>query len=188
MRSSALPLQLLTSGRPILPQQARLLFEGLFTTITNVNFDPETVAQLTEKVRAAKQEVLLAAPIVPEPAEDYDMAQLWHDPDEDRRSLRSFVLFGLRGMAAYAYHAQVTGYTDGDINRFFCTALHDLAHETDKEKLFQLVHDTGMMAYRVMELLDKANTALSASQSRWKCRSPSRKARLSSFPATTSTI
>lgn len=150
--------QLLTSGRPILPQQARLLFEGLFTTITNVNFDPETVAQLTEKVRAAKQEVLLAAPIVPEPAEDYDMAQLWHDPDEDRQSLRSFVLFGLRGMAAYAYHAQVTGYTDGDINRFFCTALHDLAHETDKEKLFQLVHDTGMMAYRVMELLDKANT------------------------------
>ena len=150
--------QLPTSDAPIPQQQARLLFEGLFTTITNVNFDPETVRQLTEKVRAAKQEVLLAAPIVPEPAEDYDMAQLWHDPDEDRRSLRSFVLFGLRGMAAYAYHAQVTGYTDGDINRFFCTALHDLAHETDKEKLFQLVHDTGMMAYRVMELLDKANT------------------------------
>ena len=150
--------QLLTSDAPIPQQQARLLFEGLFTTITNVNFDPETVAQLTAKIRAAKQDVLLAAPIVPEPMPDYDMAQLWHDPDEDRRSLRSFVLFGLRGMAAYAYHAQVLGYTDGELDRFFCTALRDLAHETDKEKLFALVHTTGLMAYRVMELLDKANT------------------------------
>ena len=150
--------QLLAVGQPLAQTQARLLFEGLFTTITNVNFDPETVRQLTGKIRSARQEVLLAAPIVPEPSEDYDMAQLWHDPDEDRRSLRSFILFGLRGMAAYAYHAQVTGYTDDEINRFFCTALYDLAHETDKEKLFQLVHDTGWMAYRVMELLDKANT------------------------------
>ena len=46
----------------------------------------------------------------------------------------------------------------GEIDTFFCTALSTLAHEQDKEKLFQLVQETGLMAYRVMELLDKANT------------------------------
>ena len=94
----------------------------------------------------------------PAPVGDYDMKQLWQEPDEDIRSLKSTVLFGLRGMAAYTYHARVLGYTDGEIDTFFCTALSTLAHEQDKEKLFQLVQETGLMAYRVMELLDKANT------------------------------
>ena len=150
--------QLLAVDQPIPPQTALLMEEGLFTTITNVNFDAGTVAQLTEKIRAAKQEALLGAPIVPEAAEDYDMNGLWQDPDEDRRSLRSFVLFGLRGMAAYAYHARVLGFTDGEIDRFFCTALHGVAHERGTDELFRLVEETGLMAFRIMELLDKANT------------------------------
>mgnify|MGYP000818459398 FL=1 len=50
------------------------------------------------------------------------------------------------------------GYTDGEIDLFFCTALRALAEENDKDKLFKLVEDTGIMAYRVMAELDKANT------------------------------
>ena len=145
-------------GQPIQPPQALLLLEGLFTTITNVNFDPETVRQLTEKVWEAKNAAFATACPAPAPVGDYDMKQLWQEPDEDIRSLKSTVLFGLRGMAAYTYHARVLGYTDGEIDTFFCTALSTLAHEQDKEKLFQLVQETGLMAYRVMELLDKANT------------------------------
>ena len=86
------------------------------------------------------------------------MQKLWQEPDPDRKSLCSFVLFGLRGMAAYSYHARVLGYTDGEIDLFFCTALRAIAQERDKDKLFQLVEDTGRMAYRVMAELDKANT------------------------------
>ena len=145
-------------GQPIQPPQALLLLEGLFTTITNVNFDPETVRQLTEKGWEAKNAAFATACPAPAPVGDYDMKQLWQEPDEDIRSLKSTVLFGLRGMAAYTYHARVLGYTDGEIDTFFCTALSTLAHEQDKEKLFQLVQETGLMAYRVMELLDKANT------------------------------
>ena len=145
-------------GQPIQPPQALLLLEGLFTTITNVNFDPETVRQLTEKVWEAKNAAFATACPAPAPVGDYDMKQLWQEPDEDIRSLKSTVLFGLRVMAAYTYHARVLGYTDGEIDTFFCTALSTLAHEQDKEKLFQLVQETGLMAYRVMELLDKANT------------------------------
>ena len=149
---------LLDIGRPIRPPQALLLTEGLFTTITNVNFDPQTVAQLTDKVWKAKQEAFASASPAPAPVSDYDMQKLWQEPDPDRKSLCSFVLFGLRGMAAYSFHARVLGYTDGEIDLFFCTALRAIAQERDKDKLFQLVEDTGRMAYRVMAELDKANT------------------------------
>ena len=149
---------LLDIGKPIQPPQALLLLEGLFTTITNVNFDPETVAQLTDKVWKAKQKAFASACPAPSPVGDYDMEKLWQEPDPDVKSLKSFVLFGLRGMAAYSYHARVLDYTDGEIDLFFCTALRALAEESDKDKLFKLVEDTGIMAYRVMALLDKANT------------------------------
>ena len=106
----------------------------------------------------AKQEAFASASPAPAPVSDYDMQKLWQEPDPDRKSLCSFVLFGLRGMAAYSYHARVLGYTDGEIDLFFCTALRAIAQERDKDKLFQLVEDTGRMAYRVMAELDKANT------------------------------
>ena len=102
---------LLDIGRPIRPPQALLLTEGLFTTITNVDFDPQTVAQLTDKVWKAKQEAFASASPAPAPVSDYDMQKLWQEPDPDVKSLKSFVLFGLRGMAAYSYHARVLGYT-----------------------------------------------------------------------------
>ncbi len=50
------------------------------------------------------------------------MKDLWND-NEDIRSLKSLILFGLRGMAAYAYHAMVLGYTDKDVNEFFYEGL-----------------------------------------------------------------
>ena len=148
---------LLDIGKPIQPPQALLLTEGLFTTITNVNFDPQTVAQLTDKVWKAKQEAFASACPAPSPVGDYDMEKLWQEPDPDVKSLKSFVLFGLRGMAAYSYHARVLGYTDGEIDLFFCTALRALAEGSDKDKLFQLVEDTGRMAYRVMAEIGRAH-------------------------------
>ena len=144
----ALAGQLCAAQEAPSPDTMLLLLEGLFTTITNVNFDPQTVAQMTEQVHAA----------CPAPAVDYNMQDLWQEPDEDMRSLKSFVLFGLRGMAAYAYHARVLNHADPEIDQFFCRALQALAAEQDKTKLFVLVEETGQMAYRVMELLDTANT------------------------------
>ena len=144
----ALAGQLCAEEEPPAPDTMLLLLEGLFTTITNVNFDPQTVAQLTEQVHAA----------FPAPAADYNMQDLWQEPDEDVRSLKSFVLFGLRGMAAYTYHARVLNRTDAELDRFFCRALQAIAAEQDKTSLFVLVEETGQMAYRAMELLDAANT------------------------------
>ena len=141
--------QLIGEGRAPAPEQALLLMQGLFTTITNVNFDEHTVGQLIEKIHAA----------CPGIAEDYDMQQLWQEPDPDVLSLKCFVLFSLRGMAAYNYHARVLGRIDPELDRFFCTALQavgDPGQTTDA--LWQLVQATGEASYRCMELLDAANT------------------------------
>ena len=140
--------QLIGEGRAPAPEQALLLMEGLFTTITNVNFDPQTVDQLTESIHAA----------CPGIGFDYDMANLWHEPDEDIRSLKSFVLFSLRGMAAYNYHARVLGRIDPELDRFFCEALQAVGSECSIDALWALVQKTGKASYRCMELLDAANT------------------------------
>ena len=140
--------QLIGEGRAPAPEQALLLMEGLFTTITNVNFDPQTVDQLTESIHAA----------CPGIGFDYDMANLWHEPDEDTRSLKSFVLFSLRGMAAYNYHARVLGRIDPELDRFFCEALQAVGSECSIDTLWTLVQKTGKASYRCMELLDAANT------------------------------
>ena len=141
--------QLIAAGRGPAPEQARLLMQGLFTTITNVNFDPAAVGALTRRVHDAS----------PGTGPDYDMQALWREPDADRRSLKCFVLFSLRGMAAYNYHARVLGRIDPELDRFFCTALQavgDPGQTTDA--LWQLVQATGEASYRCMELLDAANT------------------------------
>ena len=76
-------------------------------------FDPAAVDALTRRVHDAS----------PGTGPDYDMQALWREPDADRRSLKCFVLFSLRGMAAYNYHARVLGHCiDPELDRFFCTA------------------------------------------------------------------
>ena len=89
--------------------------------------------------------------------EDYDMQQLWND-NEDIRSLKSLILFGLRGMAAYAYHAQMLGYQDDEVNDFFCEGLFKIGYENTMEELLPTVLKVGEINLKCMALLDKANT------------------------------
>ena len=89
--------------------------------------------------------------------EDYDMKNLWDD-HEDIRSLKSLVLFGIKGMAAYAYHALVLGKTDSDVNDFFYEALYAIGEKKTPDELFELVMKTGEINLKCMELLDSANT------------------------------
>lgn len=136
------------------PQRtARLLIEGLFATLTNVNFDAGSILALTERVREERDAVAGMAP-----APDYDLNLVWQ-AHEDVRSLKSLVLFGIRGMAAYAYHAMALGYVDDEINRFLVRALCALERDLDPDKLLPLVLEVGEKNYRCMELLDRANTS-----------------------------
>ncbi len=139
----------------------KMVIESLFSTITNVNFNNETIAELIEKVEAEKKR------IVPDCSgcasacgknENYNMNELW-DANEDIRSLKSLVLFGIRGVAAYAYHADVLGYRDNDVNKFFYKALFAIGmNDWGMDELLPIVLEVGEINLKCMSMLDKANT------------------------------
>ena len=79
--------------------------------------------------------------------------------NEDLRSLKSLVLFGLKGLAAYTDHAAVLDYHDDDIYAFYVKGLAALTKELSAEELTALVLETGGAAVKAMALLDKANTS-----------------------------
>ena len=132
-----------------------LMLEGLFTTVTNVSFNPETEKALIEKIH---QETLrLADGCSCGTTPDYDLESLWKADNEDIRSLKSLILFGLRGMAAYAYHAAVLGYTDQRVSQCFYQALVAMADKNTMEDLLPMCMKVGEINFICMELLDKAN-------------------------------
>ena len=87
-----------------------VIITGLFATLTNVSFDDAAIREQIAAVHRAKDALVPQCQSCGAPCgrnDDYDLRQLWEEPDEDIRSLKSLILFGLRGMAAYAYHAMV---------------------------------------------------------------------------------
>ncbi len=130
----------------------KLVQKALFSTVTNVNFNNETISALIENVEAEKKRLPSSSSC------NYDMAKLW-EADEDIRSLKSLILFGIRGMAAYAYHASVLGYTDDAVNNFFFKALSAIGMDTwGMNELLPLVMEVGEVNLKCMAMLDKANT------------------------------
>lgn len=139
----------------------QLVLEGLFTTITNVNFNDETLKLLIDKIEDAKKKLVPNCFTCSDSCgrnNNFDMSTLW-TTDEDIRSLKSLILFGIRGMAAYAYHASVLGYTDETISKFFYKALFAIGmKDWGMDKLLPIVLEVGKVNLRCMELLDQANT------------------------------
>lgn len=131
----------------------KLIIKGLFTTITNVNFNEKTLHALIDEVHAEQEKVTPGS----SGKNDYDMTEVWN-ADEDIRSLKSLILFGIRGMAAYAYHAGVLGYTNDQVNAFFVKALNAIGSDWGMDQLLPIVLEVGQVNYTCMEMLDKANT------------------------------
>jgi len=123
-----------------------LIIEALFTTITNVNFDDEIIKQLTKKL------------IQKTPCNNnFDINSIWAC-NEDIKSLKSLILFGLKGIAAYAHHANILGYRNEIIDRFFLEALKGISKDLSLDELLTLTLKTGEINLKCMELLDEANT------------------------------
>ena len=139
----------------------QLVLEGLFTTVTNVNFNDETLKILIYKIENAKKKLVPNCFTCSGSCgrnDNFDMNTLW-TTDEDVRSLKSLILFGIRGMAAYAYHASVLGYTDETISNFFYKALFAVGmKDWGMDELLPIVLEVGEVNLRCMELLDQANT------------------------------
>jgi len=159
--------------------------EALFTTITNVNFDPERYVPLLKKAselkdrakklyedackKASKTPEKLTGPAEWTPADD--LGELIKQGEEvtilnrkeslgdDVTGLQELIVYGLKGMAAYADHAQILGQEDDEVYAFFHKALDYLAgNPTDIDELLATALECGKVNLRVMELLDAGNT------------------------------
>ena len=129
-------------------QTDKLLAEGLFITITNVNFDNDFI----EKFRNELKKLGISD------IDRMDMNTLWTS-NEDIRSLKSLILFGVRGIASYAYHALVLGKTNDEVNAFFYKALSAISEDLSADELLSIVMETGSINLKCMEMLDGANTS-----------------------------
>ena len=142
------------------PNTWRLMIEGLFTTVTNVSFNEKTIRTLIDQVHEEKSRLVPGCSGCGSRCgrnDDYDMNLLWN-AQEDIRSLKSLILFGVRGMAAYAHHAMMLGYADEEVNHFFAKALFAVGEDWDMDALLPIVMEVGEKNLKCMALLDKANT------------------------------
>lgn len=153
----------------------KVIVDGLFSTITNANFDNESIsAKITNALDCKRSLVALAkdnglevpsldAVALEVAPEDYEArgreVGVLKEEDENLRSLKELTMYGLKGMAAYYEHADRLGHTNREIIRFMERALATVASPSaTEEQLLQLVLETGKYGVDVMALLDKANT------------------------------
>ncbi len=126
-----------------------LVVDGLFTTITNVNFDAERIYVLKEEITKERERI--------GDAEVPSYETLFHG-DTDMISLRSTLLFGLRGMAAYAHHARILGQEDIEVTQWFYKGLSEFNKDHTVDEWLKLIMEFGQINLKCMALLDKANT------------------------------
>jgi hydroxylamine reductase len=153
------------------------VMDSLFTTITNANFDYYAVVKKVKeglKLREEiKNEFLKAGGILPEnlhssanwtPQNDEEIERksktvgVLTIENEDIRSLKELLTYGVKGMAAYAEHAYNLGYKNEEIYNFMQRALVATTEEKTADELVALVLECGKFGVEVMALLDKANT------------------------------
>ena len=168
---SAVTTRLRAEGTAVPSRTDRLVTLDLFTTITNANFDKEAVM---DRIRSTLEEKaqLLAQVRGPAPLPE---AALWDGSgdweakaarvgvlsteDEDVRSLRELITYGLKGLAAYSSHASALLQEDGEVDAFLQRALAaTLDDSLDAEALTALALETGRYGVQAMALLDRANT------------------------------
>lgn len=132
------------------PEATRLLKQGLFLCVTNVNFDEGRIRDFLAEVNQYIESTHATAA-------GFDFQLLWSG-EEDIVSLRSTLLFGMRGMAAYAWHASVLGYDDAEVDAWFYKGLVKFAKEHTAGEWLNLLMEFGHINLKCMELLDTANT------------------------------
>lgn len=168
---SAVTTALRQEGKQVSAEINHLITLNLFTTITNANFDKESI-EARIRVTLTEKEVLLAQitdpSVLPEAAK-WNGSGNWEEKaqtvgvlstkNEDIRSLRELITYGLKGLSAYSKHANVLLKDDSEVDTFLQQALAaTLDDNLNMEDLIALTMETGKHGVSGMALLDKANT------------------------------
>ena len=169
---SAVTTRLRTEGKPVSAEINHLVTVNLFITITNVNFDREAIIRAIVHTLDVKRSLLTQLTNttgLPEAAtwdaqqSDFDVKAatvgVLSTADEDIRSLRELIVYGLKGLAAYSKHANALMQDDAEIDAFIQSTLaKTLDDSLDAAALTALALETGKFGVQGMALLDKANT------------------------------
>lgn len=169
---SAVTTELRAEGKPVDKKINHLVTVNLFTTITNANFDREVIIRDIEKTLSAKAELLKEVSNqdqLPEAAfwngerEEFDAKAakvgVLATKDEDIRSLRELITYGLKGLAAYSKHANALLQDNEEVDAFIQKALSKTLDDSlTVDDLVALTLETGKYGVDGMALLDKANT------------------------------
>ena len=169
---SEIAVKLREEGQKVSDETDFMVIENLFTTITNVNFSENDLKDKIEKSIKIKNELLnllknkenlsnsalinITKENYLEKAEDVGVLA---EKDEDKRSLKEMITYGLKGLSAYLKHAEVLKFTDRNINIFIEETLAKLLRkDITAGELTALALEVGKYGVLGMELLDKANT------------------------------
>lgn len=171
---SVLASALREKGEKVPAKANRFVMESLFMTITNANFDKERFVKRVHEALSLRDELLEALGSVPEErgsdslswrAESVEEMEpkaatvgILQTEDVDVRSLRELLIYGLKGMAAYAEHAFNLGFEQEEIFIFMQDALVATTQDLSVEELTGWVLRCGEYGVKTMALLDKANT------------------------------
>lgn len=153
----------------------RFVTDALFSTITNANFDEESILARIDKGLVMRDSLIRKAGearvALPEAdelkwrggrdayKEKARQVGILREPDADLRSLKELVMYGLKGMAAYHEHAMRLGYSDEEVHVFMHHALRCMTENVmSAEDWFAMAMETGRYGVKVMALLDRANT------------------------------
>mgnify|MGYP000178011663 FL=1 len=168
---SAVTTALRAQGEAVEGEINHLITLNLFTTITNANFDKEAIEACIRDTLAVKEKLLARV----EHREQLPLAALWDGTgsweakaaqvgvlsteNEDIRSLRELITYGLKGLSAYSKHANALLQDDGEVDAFLQRALAaTLDDSLSADDLVALTMETGKYGVQGMALLDKANT------------------------------
>ncbi len=166
---------LIEQGKTIDKEIVKFVENSLFTTLTNVNFDPEVHLTLIKQSQKVKEALRQQAPEgnYPEAAtynlsetkeemlKDAVKAGIMYDQtlNEDIRSLRSTILYGLKGVSAYGHQARFIGFSSDKVDNFYFLGLEATTDDSlSIEQLIDVTMKVGNASVEVMKTLDKANT------------------------------
>ena len=168
---SAVTTVLRREGKQVSANVNHMITLNLFTTITNANFDKESIEARIRTTLAEKNALLtqIAAPSALPEAAKWDGSGDWEEKartvgvlsteNEDIRSLRELITYGLKGLSAYSKHANALLQDDGEVDAFLQRALAATLDDSLRvEDLIALTMETGKHGVSSMALLDKANT------------------------------
>lgn len=156
-------------------EASHTVIDSLFTTITNANFDNDSLDDYIRRAFEVKQHLLGVAKengvtlpelpqieffATPDEADKYEpVTGVLSETDEDIRGLKQLAIYGCKGMAAYARHAANLGYEDSEVYSIIENAMAETARtDIGVDELLPLVLNVGDGGVKVMALLDKANT------------------------------